>query len=654
MNKRSLGLPEEYAKYIPVAEGNMNQAEVANLIKSNKAKGDLKQVLKGPLRPRVGKNDLKRNDPRRQPQNFEEQYRAGNWRFREFREKGEVGLHTTEFGINRTKWERIPFPMVGDADPRTSKWGQGRPQQYVRPRRQPNRLLDDSPGDERLERVRRRFRSANRFFQKKGKMEMVRPLGWGGLGLTIQYRYTNIEPAMNLVLKIALEGWDDQSLQAEEEMTRQVSRAAHCIQAIPPEKIGMRPKEPFRFKALNFADSSDEGKSSGEESRGEEPKKKRKTRRQMILEDTQQMRIKRQAQQDRAVRWQHRWDERKRRLEAREKRWAAQAAKGQPRTRNDREDREWQLDNRDFLLLEFAEHGDLANFIYKCNELNEMVPNRVLWSFWLCLVSACVAMEYPPRKFHPLRHDPNPPETKGLPTMGFTNFNGENRGKRLGNDLFEDVPHPSRRWAGRGQVHFDIDPQNVLIFGTDPTTLDDEHKTIPRLKLTDFGVASRIKRNKSNLYYWCQRSTGKTDYLAPEQFGPDWEHVAVRTRSGPEISEQPVAGNYGSHTNVWGIALTLWQLMTRLCVPFPPQPSSDPKEPVSYCRVINSRADLAYIDQDLKNTINQCMMHRPGDRPSLLTLMNQAKEGITRRYEGESDRRISAWVSRILNDAPTS
>ncbi|KAI1485159.1 kinase-like domain-containing protein [Biscogniauxia mediterranea] len=564
-----------------------------------------------------------------------------------------------EEALYRTRWLNYPYPRGGTVDPRANTRGAIRLERYKRPPKRPN-LLDDAPGlgDAKFQMVRERFQRASTWFQKKGPFEFVRPLGYGGLGLTLQYKYTDIAPVMNLVLKIAIRGWDDKSLRNEEENTRQVARAAHCIQMIPPEKVGMRPKKRSRFRPQNHFDSSDEGISSGEESRGEEPKEKPKSRRWRLQNERQKTKVKLQLLSDRMEIWRDLVKQRNARLQARAIKRQQEGEASQASTTDDPLDEEWELDYKDYLLLEFAENGDLANFIYKTNEMREKVPNRVLWSFWLCLVSACVAMEYPPRKFHPKRRDPDPADVEGLPAMDFVDLNSETRGKRIGPDLYEDVPDPSRRWAGKRQVHFDIDPKNIFIYGFDPNTKDNEHKLIPRLKLADFGLAQTVKPNKGNGYYWHKRGTGKLGYYTPEQFGEDWDYVRAPWIYGPEISEQPVAGNYGAHTNVWSIALSLWQLMTGARVPFPPvvappEDPNDPNAPVSYCTLINTHQRYAYIDADLRRTVYRCMMHRPADRPSLLTLMNEAKEGIKRSYPGESDEEISAWVAKLLYNAPS-
>lgn len=57
------------------------------------------------------------------------------------------------------------------------------------------------------------------------------------------------------------------------------------------------------------------------------------------------------------------------------------------------------------------------------------------------------------------------------------------------------------------------------------------------------------------------RRRGKWGYFAPEQFGPEWEYLTEPGAGlgilGPEVSEQPIAGNYGSPMNLWGVALVI-------------------------------------------------------------------------------------------------
>ncbi|KAI1503527.1 kinase-like protein [Biscogniauxia marginata] len=596
----------------------------------------------------------------RPPENFEEHYRAENYRFELYRQSGRPAFEKADYAAFRPDWIAHPYPKEGRVKPRAGKWGRPNIKPYRRLKRW--NLLNEAsePRNPAFDIVRKRYNEGKTWFQEKGPFDFVRPLGYGGLGITIQYRYNRVEPALNLVLKIALQGWEDESLRAEEENTRQLSRAAHCIQLIDPERIGLPPKEPFRFGQTPYMDTSDEGESSGEESRGEEPIPRPKTRRQKMQEDPGLM-IQRQERLE--IREQLMEDQREDRNERLNERYLFNTTgRGSPASRNDND--MWQLDYRDYLLLEFVENGDLANLIWRIGEQKERVPNRVLWSFWLCLISACVAMEYPPRKFHPKRHGQGPDDIHGLPgylsglNLHAQNNEGENeqRSKVVGSDLFEDVPAPSRRWAGKRQVHFDIDPRNILIGGLDIHTRDAEHKLVPRLKIADFGCADRIKPNKGNAYYFQKRIMAKHGYFAPEQFGPDWDYVKANDPWGPELSEQRVAGNYGSHTNLWGIALTMWQLITGLRALTPPQQRLEsmlePYTPVTYCALLRDDPNYQYIDPDLRLAIERCMRHEPRLRPSLPDLMRDAKNGIKRVYAGESDNEIRAWVAKMVFNAP--
>ena len=59
------------------------------------------------------------------------------------------------------------------------------------------------------------------------------------------------------------------------------------------------------------------------------------------------------------------------------------------------------------------------------------------------MVKSCLAMKYPPRKFHPDRARGAGPSAE-----------------KDGQDLDEQVPPAKRRWRAKRMVHFDIDPSN--------------------------------------------------------------------------------------------------------------------------------------------------------------------------------------------------
>ncbi|KAI1078260.1 kinase-like domain-containing protein [Whalleya microplaca] len=104
-------------------------------------------------------------------------------------------------------------------------------------------------------------------------------------------------------------------------------------------------------------------------------------------------------------------------------------------------------------MMEYMENGDVGTLYRKLRQHNELLPNRVLWSFFLCLIRACVALAYP---LNGAEDQPNRLET--IPTDG---------------------REPSMI------EHADLHAGNVMIGeagGGFP-----EHDLIPPLKFIDFG-----------------------------------------------------------------------------------------------------------------------------------------------------------------------
>ncbi|KAI8948449.1 hypothetical protein F4801DRAFT_591854 [Xylaria longipes] len=55
--------------------------------------------------------------------------------------------------------------------------------------------------------------------------------------------------------------------------------------------------------------------------------------------------------------------------------------------------------------LEYLPNGTFIQFINRLVPHSQLVPNRVMWRIWLCLVRQCVAMAFPPRQ-SPENHRP--------------------------------------------------------------------------------------------------------------------------------------------------------------------------------------------------------------------------------------------------------
>ncbi|RYP05587.1 hypothetical protein DL764_003700 [Monosporascus ibericus] len=508
------------------------------------------------------------------PQNFEEEYRAENYRFEKYRTEGTGALTDDALASQRSVWMGRPFPGQ-DCPPavRSEKvLGYSERRMARRQRRMPS-LLGNSPhdNDPGFRRARQRFREARDWFLAQGPFDFIRPLGYGGLGLTIQFRSRGENP-IDVVLKIALDGWVNDDLRKEEMATRQLAGAAHCIQ-LNPERIGMKKQEPYKFAKPELMDSSSKGELSGVESPAGEPQKKvQRTRRARLADKEEASRM------------------RKRRRE---------------------------MAKRDAEM-----EGKIR------------APNRVLWSFWLCLVRACVAMEYPPRKFHPRRRQKDAegePPNAALAALALDDHHRDLNGKIMDGQLFEDVPGPKRRWARNRMVHFDIDPKNTMWSAVNsPIALNVKpNKSKYAMALYFPGpVLTNVAASTIFASGFKQRGGG--------QFGIEWDYVAPTDPFGPEMSEQTVAGNYGSPMNIWGIA------------------GSRGPGPLTYCHLIRTDPKYNYVDLELKEVMAQCMRHDPKDRPSLLNLSRQTKTGIKRRYGNESDDFIRTWIHNALYNACSS
>ncbi|KAI1821835.1 kinase-like protein [Xylaria intraflava] len=111
------------------------------------------------------------------------------------------------------------------------------------------------------------------------------------------------------------------------------------------------------------------------------------------------------------------------------------------------------------MALEYIEGRSLLDFKEKVDRFGMRIPNRVLWSFFLCLIRACIGLAYPLGR----------PE--GAPS------------------ILETIPSDGREV--RNIAHHDIAPRNIMLGRGDST---EEHATERVLKLIDFGATRELER----------------------------------------------------------------------------------------------------------------------------------------------------------------
>ncbi|RYO79642.1 hypothetical protein DL766_010595 [Monosporascus sp. MC13-8B] len=339
-----------------------------------------------------------------------------------------------------------------------------------------------------------------RWFGGPPKFDYQKCLGYGGMGLALHYKYSNPRVGGgsedgDCVLKVSLEGGKDKNIRDEIRATKKLTRAYHSVQMIDPPSVG-RPARVLPEEELSSDDSSVPAESSADEAEYEEPPERRRRKDMTPYERAGKLST-------------HRVQQRRRKLaiKAQETRLRAGAAarerkrslrtrgKGKEPARPDDEDADADAgtEDHDYIVLEYMKSGDLANMLYRLNEQDEKAPNRVLWSFFLCLIRGCIGMAWYPRRFHP------------------------QRGNNPDQDLIEQIPVAGSVEEGcmKRMVHFDIDPKNsmvcfrssrrwlltfirVLIGSVDDPSggPGSEHRFVPRIKIADFGLADEVKTQK--------------------------------------------------------------------------------------------------------------------------------------------------------------
>ncbi|RYP55712.1 hypothetical protein DL771_012453 [Monosporascus sp. 5C6A] len=507
-------------------------------------------------------------------------------------------------------WYLMPIPWhyrgAGESPSDFQAWGSHWNMEPLKPSDRAEDLDAATSGDQLPERARRawhRLQDVKQFFGSGGATpgsnktwHYKKVLGYGGNGLACHYRVEGGQAdGQDVAVKVQIKGWRSSSLKREQEMMRKLTHSKHIIQEVPRDRIGKRARKriPVDWTSL---DSSDEYDSSGDDDVPPLPQKvvtRRKDLPIRVIDDKHS-----------------RWDRTP----------PISAKKPSP------------PDEKNFIVLEFAEHGDLNNFMGKMNTQGGGMPLRIHWNWWLCLVKQCVAMAYYPRKFHPDRFNAN------------------------GQDLDEIVPDASISWRKKNMVHFDFDVFNVFMGGLTPG--DDQHSIIPVLKLADFGLAEEIKPQKRDTYYLAYRRLAKWAYYAPEQFGAEWEFIPA-DRNGSNICDERVAGNYGSHTNVYCAALVMISVITGC---YPPQPPlraimmlDDGTEIVSYGSFLLDETVWSMFDFELRWILARCLAHYPDQRPSVEELLQNALANTARaNAEMDTDDDVRFWYKDQVLGAPTT
>ncbi|KAK8018858.1 hypothetical protein PG991_008048 [Apiospora marii] len=453
-------------------------------------------------------------------------------------------------------------------------------------------------------------------------------LGRGGQGIALKMTYTppnNPDAAKNFVLKTG------GTLRYNTEL-RHEARMMEVIQIL-------HSSGPAFHEEVDPNDSSDDALSSDDEGASRRPQPP---------PDPEE---KKKAHSRRWKNWEAKLRLRERRYERILK--ARSAGQNPPPEDPNNPDAQLDIDRFDFIFMEYMPLGSLMDTLYRmadqrANDPNgPPIPDKVLWSFWLCMLRACVAMAFPPRKFHPDRNkgrdDKRPNMARAIDVAA--NYDPDEL-------LLEEIPGIRQRGRVKRMVHMDIDAGNMFL-----------------------GEATEFRYNKNSTTYVDPPTNANPAIPAPldvamedhmpvepaaaehadipvikEQFSPDWDFMPL-TRDGKEVSKEPVAGNYDVHSNIWQMALTMWQLITLLEPPTPPRLTDltfGSRSIDNTYGILLDHDDFKKTDVTLRRVIANCLKHVPDERPKLEELLPQAKRAAGIRARSVQDCRNPCFIPRLF------
>ncbi|KAF7561938.1 hypothetical protein G7046_g2200 [Stylonectria norvegica] len=214
--------------------------------------------------------------------------------------------------------------------------------------------------------------------------------------------------------------------------------------------------------------------------------------------------------------------------------------------------REFVPKDLNIVVLEFMQFGDFSDFLKRAAQLKTQFSAKVLWEIFECFVYGIAAVAYQP-------------------------VFDENHGRSFERDIraAERLGVMDKFWENLAKcplahdVHFDMEPQNVLI-GTDA-----HHPHKPVFKLHDFGVFSHQMNtnwvNWREANYWYERKPPKAVAVTPEQVTREWDGLVTGTEfgnhqfSGSNLElpgKTEIAGRYGAWTNVFLMGKMMEALIT--------------------------------------------------------------------------------------------
>ncbi|KAH9904882.1 hypothetical protein F4778DRAFT_789586 [Xylariomycetidae sp. FL2044] len=240
-----------------------------------------------------------------------------------------------------------------------------------------------------------------------------------------------------------------------------------------------------------------------------------------------------------------------------------------------------------------------------------VVPNRLLWPLFACLIRACVAIAWPPTE----------PQMQQM---------GEE------DDDDEEVPGDSEP---RRIVHNDVHQENIMFGPLEPPVRG--RTDVPVSKIIDFGNMSEMPPCAPVL---------PVDRAGVRKFDEKLDEKIYGRASNSQLSKGP--RNQATEKNVLDIGCVMVHVIKGV-------PWASPSE----CRqfMLDEHATTASLDPELRMLIRRCIAVDPANRPSLESLTQWAEycrfnKTAAEDYPGsdvETDEYLRRVIQTCVLDADT-
>ncbi|KAI0455945.1 hypothetical protein F5B21DRAFT_502969 [Xylaria acuta] len=303
--------------------------------------------------------------------------------------------------------------------------------------------------------------------------------------------------------------------------------------------------------------------------------------------------------------------------------------------------------------LEYLPNGTILQLVNRLVRHSRLIPNRMMWRIWLCMVRQCVAMAFPPQQ-SPENYSPE--RERFIPNSEF--FTLTQNSSHMANfvfaeesPLFPDSDHdpgvPPVKCVVLGTIFFpfwQLLEHKIFFQGQDSI-----YKLLKPSRIT-----LKIAMTDSECYRLIDFGRGR-----------------VENPTDYEKDELPNLYECGARLNLWGAA----SVMAELACPLADEEELESDHPHAYHYWKNNREHMvlteappavrqsAEMDIALRDTIARCMAAGLEDTPPLQEVLEEAEDQVANRGPDddpyleeqmdleESDRYIRGFLQRFIFNA---